>query len=84
MILEFVQAIVALFLLMAFWLGVQQYVRKREKFGSDKDVLEHITHGCGSCENDVCSLAGKQHDDEECAPAHSKSEVIQITPARGK
>ena len=38
--------------IMAVWIAVQSIVRKRSGCGNDKDVLEHMAHGCAGCKGD--------------------------------
>ena len=58
------KAVLGVFFLMALWLGVQQYIRKRTKLGNELDVLEDMTHGCGCCHNsELCS--GEQKEESQ-------------------
>lgn len=49
MMLEVVKAVVGLMVLMALWIAVQAYLRRRLALGAGADVLEDMTHGCGNC-----------------------------------
>lgn len=56
-------AVVGILLLMSAWFAVQAYVRKRKMIDADRDVLEHVTHGCGACDQaDSCAV----RKEEEC------------------
>lgn len=82
MFFEVLQAVAGVFVLMAFWLGVQQYIRKGSKLDPDTDVLDHVTHGCGSCHNSECCSGEKKQERQERGTALPGSEVIQITPGK--
>ena len=79
MFFDALQAIFGVFLLMALWLGVQHFIRRKTKLGPELDVLEDMTHGCGCCHNSEFCSGEKKEEQHGCgAPAH-KAEVIQIT-----
>jgi len=63
MIFEVVKAVGGLFLLLAFWAGVQTYLRRRYARPADFDVLHEMTHGCGACGHGhgKCSGGGGGH-----------------------
>jgi hypothetical protein len=39
------------FLVLAAWFVWMSYVRRRSGLRRDRDVLEHMTHGCAGCQN---------------------------------
>lgn len=49
MILEMVKAVVSLAVLMALWIMVQAYLRRRNSLPEGHDVLEDMAEGCGNC-----------------------------------
>ena len=49
MLLELIKAIGGLVLVMAAWLIVQAYLRRRLSAGPDADILHDMAHSCGGC-----------------------------------
>lgn len=45
------RAVLAFFLVLAGWFLWMSYVRRKSGVPRDKDVLEHMTHGCAGCKN---------------------------------
>jgi hypothetical protein len=82
MFFQILQGIAGVFLLMALWLAVQAYIRKRADISPDRDVLEDMTHGCGCCHNsEFCS--GEKHEEPHgCGAPRPKGQVIQIASTR--
>jgi hypothetical protein len=49
MLVEIVKAIAGFLVVMALWLAVQHYLRRRMAAGRHCDMLEAMVHGCGNC-----------------------------------
>jgi len=49
MILEILKAVASLAVLMALWILVQEYLRRRNHLPVGHDVLEDMAEGCGNC-----------------------------------
>jgi len=49
MLWNLLTAVLGMFIVMAGWLGIQAAVRKQSGCGPDKDMLEHMGHGCRGC-----------------------------------
>lgn len=43
------KAAAGFFIVMAIWLGIQAFARKRSGCASDRDMLDYMLHGCGNC-----------------------------------
>lgn len=85
LLLAILKAVLGVFILMAVWFGVQQYIRKRTRLGPELDVLEDMTHGCGCCHNsEFCSGEIKEEPHGCGAPPRAKHELIEIVPAASK
>lgn len=78
------KAVLGVFLLMALWLGVQQYIRKRTQLGPELDVLEDMTHGCGCCHNSEFCSGEKSEEPQGCGAPRPKHELIEIVPGHAK
>jgi len=37
------------FIVMAIWLGIQGFARRRSGCARDRDMLDYMLHGCGGC-----------------------------------
>lgn len=59
MLLEMAKAVGGFLVLMAGWMAVQGFIRKRAGCGAGEDVLEHMAHGCGGCGTGHCAKRGK-------------------------
>ena len=60
MLLEALKGVAGFLLLMAAWLAVQAYLRKRLAHGAHCDALEEMTHGCGNCHGGGHCAASRQ------------------------
>jgi len=49
MALEVIKACLGILLLMLGWVVVQATIRRRMGYPPDRDVLDDMAHGCGSC-----------------------------------
>ena len=84
LLIAILKAVLGVFVLMALWVGVQQYIRRRSHLGPDVDVLEHGSHGCASCGNsEVCCGEKKQESHGGGAP-RPNTELIEITTGHRK
>jgi hypothetical protein len=43
------KAAAGFFIVMAVWLGIQAFARKRSGCARDRDMLDYMLHGCGNC-----------------------------------
>lgn len=60
MFLEYLKAAGGLIFVMAVWIGVQMWLRRQSGTPKDKDMLDHVVHGCGGCtHSSSCSTPGK-------------------------
>jgi hypothetical protein len=50
-LLHVFEAAAGMFVVLSVWLGIQNFVRWRSGCGGDRDMLEFMLHGCGSCAN---------------------------------
>ena len=39
------------FIVMTAWFAIQAFIRRRSGCARDRDVLDYMLHGCGSCVN---------------------------------
>lgn len=60
MLYALLKAVPGIFCFMAVWMMVQAYIRRRTGRPADFDVLEEMTHGCGSCGHEG-SCGGARH-----------------------
>ena len=66
LLVAILKAVLGVFCVMALWLGIQYYVRKRMKSGSELDVLEDMTPGCGCCQNSELCSGAKKEESQGC------------------
>lgn len=58
MLLQVLKACLGIFVLLAVWIAVQAYIRRRMRYAAGFDVLEDMTHGCGCCgHSDHCGAS---------------------------
>lgn len=43
---------VSIFFALAIWVAFQGFIRRRSGGECDRDVLEHMAHGCAGCKGD--------------------------------
>jgi hypothetical protein len=48
-VLGVLKAAAGFFIVMAIWLGIQAFARKRGGCARDRDMLDYMLHGCGNC-----------------------------------
>lgn len=48
-VLSVVKASAGFFIVMAVWLGIQAFARRRGGCARDRDMLDYMLHGCGNC-----------------------------------
>ena len=48
-LLSVLKAAAGFFIVMAVWLGIQGFTRRRSGCARDRDMLDYMLHGCGSC-----------------------------------
>ena len=75
------EGILGFLLIMAFWIGVQAYVRKKSSIAPDKDLLESA--GGESCHNVDC-FAKKQQEQHACLEGHSHDDLVNIVQGHAK
>lgn len=61
-IVALLRASLAFFLVIGGWFLWMSYVRRRSGMRRDRDVLEHMTHGCAGCQNQGrCQSKKEEH-----------------------
>jgi hypothetical protein len=50
-LLNVVRVAAGFFVVMAGWIGIQAFARRRSGCARDRDMLDYMLHGCGSCLN---------------------------------
>lgn len=48
-LLSVLRAAAGFFIVMAVWLGIQAFARRRGGCARDRDMLDYMLHGCGNC-----------------------------------
>lgn len=48
-LLGVLKAAAGFFIVMAAWLGIQAFARRRSGCAKDRDMLDYMLHGCGNC-----------------------------------
>ena len=48
-LLGVLKAAAGFFVVMAVWLGIQAFARRRGGCARDRDMLDYMLHGCGNC-----------------------------------
>jgi hypothetical protein len=66
-VVSVLKAVGAIFSVMALWFLWMTYVRRRSGCRADKDVLEHMTHGCTGCQGGVCHQREAEEEHHELA-----------------
>ena len=67
-IYSLLKAVLAFLVLMAAWVGIQAFIRRRSACGSNQDVLDFMKHGCTGCKgNGACHNRGKEKEHHELA-----------------
>ncbi len=62
---EFLTVALGFFAILSIWFGIQAFVRRRSGCGSDRDVLDHMAHGCAGCSGaGRCGRKRKEHHHE--------------------
>ena len=57
---DVLKAALGFFTVLAIWVGIQAYARRRAGCGRDRDMLEFMLNGCGGCANrENCSKRKK-------------------------
>jgi|HubBroStandDraft_6_1064221.scaffolds.fasta_scaffold354415_2 hypothetical protein len=48
-LLSVIKATAGFFIVMAVWLAIQAFARRRNGCAPDRDMLDYMLHGCGNC-----------------------------------
>ncbi len=48
-LLSVLKAAAGFFIVMAVWLGIQGYARRKTGCAKDRDMLDYMLHGCANC-----------------------------------
>ena len=59
---DFLKVSAGFFTVLGVWFGFQELLRRRSRCGRDKDMLQFMLGGCGSCANRGACEAKKRKD----------------------
>ena len=48
-VLSVLKAAAGFFIVLAVWLGIQAFARRKSGCARDRDMLDYMLHGCGNC-----------------------------------
>lgn len=66
-LVEVVRVALGILLVLAAWLGLQAWLRRKSACRGDRDVLDFMLNGCGGCQNGGVCRRRSEEDHHEPA-----------------